>query len=168
MFPLQPPPRSSTWVVIFLKGVWPWVLPCRLSAGGGTRFLFTKPWEAPTLEVSAEKEELMLGGNGWPGEDGRLTGGSCHSEEEGQSGKEPTRSGIRRSWTSFGSLFRKEDEEDARKGSLTGRLLRPRLSPLSSRPLIYWFPRCRDCQCYNFLESNLVTCIQYGVMKGFF
>lgn len=76
----------------------------------------------------------MLRRNGWPGEEGKLKGGSCHSEEEEQTGKEPTSSGIRRSWTSFDSLFRKED---AKKGSLTGRLLRPRLSPLSSRPLIY-------------------------------
>lgn len=79
----------------------------------------------------------MLRRKGRPGADGTLKGGSCHSEEEGQTGKEPARSGIRRSWTSLDSLFRKEDEEDARKGGLTGRLLRPRLSPLSSRPLIY-------------------------------
>lgn len=63
----------------------------------------------------------MLRRNGRPGEDGTLKGGSCHGEEEEeQTGKEPARSGIRRSWTSVDSLFRKEDEGDARKGSSPG------------------------------------------------
>lgn len=63
LFPREPASKSSTWVVIFQKGVWSLVLPHPLSAEEGTRSLTNSRRllsPRPTCELRGEVGPLVI------------------------------------------------------------------------------------------------------------
>lgn len=118
-------PKSSTWVVIFQKGVWPLVLPHCLSTGkkldlSSLNVGKHQPRRHRPRKGSSCREGTDVVGKGWAGEDGMLKGVSCHSEEvseQEKTGREPTRSGGRRSWMSLDSSVQKGECKEGQPDS---------------------------------------------------